>query len=349
MFRFWSRGAKFWMGANDFKKLRVRAEAGPKRPVALCGTAFGFVHFLDFAGWPKNCGSRAEAGCSRPVASRAVRAKLPKSELYAQLAHAFGVARSRHLERVRHERAFQPGLRPWHEWPARRAALGARPRRRSCHRDVRSRRAGNGLVRWIDLANVDSVLALQTLDRAVRVGQGQFRLIGRLPRTEPRGCSLGVEDLLGDSHESRRHANDIDAAGARLSANCFHARELASARAKRSWEACRGAESLDRARRRARVRARAPRRDSSCLRRKSRHLRNHQHRAGPDLLGSHNTVQLPSPRDDDAETRREITAFVRTLPQRPARSRVELHATRNESALSSGSRRHHRLRQRLRR
>jgi hypothetical protein len=48
----------------------------------------------------------------------------------------------------------------------------------------------------VDLANVDSVLALQTLDRAERAARG-FRLIGRLPRTEPRGCSLGAEDLLG--------------------------------------------------------------------------------------------------------------------------------------------------------
>jgi hypothetical protein len=51
-----------------------------------------------------------------------------------------------------------------------------------------------GLVRWIDLANTDSVLALQTLDLAERTSRG-FRLIGRLPRTEPRGCSLSAEDL----------------------------------------------------------------------------------------------------------------------------------------------------------
>jgi hypothetical protein len=51
-----------------------------------------------------------------------------------------------------------------------------------------------GLVRWIDLANTDSVMALQTLDLAERTPHG-FRLIGRLPRTEPRGCSLSAEDL----------------------------------------------------------------------------------------------------------------------------------------------------------
>jgi hypothetical protein len=51
-----------------------------------------------------------------------------------------------------------------------------------------------GLVRWIDLANTDSVLAVQTLDLAERTPQG-FRLIGRMARTEPRGCSLSAEDI----------------------------------------------------------------------------------------------------------------------------------------------------------
>ncbi len=49
-----------------------------------------------------------------------------------------------------------------------------------------------GLVRWIDLANVDSVLAIQTLDQAVREEDG-FYLIGRLSQAEPRGCSLTAE------------------------------------------------------------------------------------------------------------------------------------------------------------
>ena len=52
-----------------------------------------------------------------------------------------------------------------------------------------------GLVRWVDLANTDSVPAVQTLDVAERREVG-FRLVGRLARTEPRGCSLGAEDLV---------------------------------------------------------------------------------------------------------------------------------------------------------
>lgn len=46
-----------------------------------------------------------------------------------------------------------------------------------------------GLVRMFDLANVRSVLAIQTEDLAIRRGTG-FELIGRAAQAEPRGCSL---------------------------------------------------------------------------------------------------------------------------------------------------------------
>jgi hypothetical protein len=46
-----------------------------------------------------------------------------------------------------------------------------------------------GLLRVFDLANVYSVLAVQTEDLAVRQGDG-FELIGRAQSAEPRGCSL---------------------------------------------------------------------------------------------------------------------------------------------------------------
>jgi len=46
-----------------------------------------------------------------------------------------------------------------------------------------------GLIRVFDLANVWSVLAIQTEDLGVRRGDG-FELIGRAERSEPRGCSL---------------------------------------------------------------------------------------------------------------------------------------------------------------
>lgn len=46
-----------------------------------------------------------------------------------------------------------------------------------------------GLIRVFDLANVFSVMAIQTEDLAIRRGDG-FELLGRAVEAEPRGCSL---------------------------------------------------------------------------------------------------------------------------------------------------------------
>ena len=46
-----------------------------------------------------------------------------------------------------------------------------------------------GLIRVFDLANVFSVMAVQTEDLAVRRGDG-FELLGRAVAAESRGCSL---------------------------------------------------------------------------------------------------------------------------------------------------------------
>ena len=52
-----------------------------------------------------------------------------------------------------------------------------------------------GVVRCVDLANTDSVLAVQTHDWARRTKDG-FELIGRASMEELRGCSLLAEDLF---------------------------------------------------------------------------------------------------------------------------------------------------------
>jgi hypothetical protein len=46
-----------------------------------------------------------------------------------------------------------------------------------------------GLIRVFDLANVYSVMAIQTEDLGIRHGNG-FTLAGRAVLAEPRGCSL---------------------------------------------------------------------------------------------------------------------------------------------------------------
>jgi hypothetical protein len=196
MFGFWNRAAakhhgRFWMSAEDFEELRSLLTR-TRKPVALCGTAFGFVHFLD-----------SLAGCELPLPRgswlletggfKGRAREIPKPELYAQLARTFRVPdRAIWNEYGMSElssQAYAHGARGLHSTPPWARVLVVDP---ATGREVAPGR--EGLVRWIDLANVDSVLALQTLDRAQRTSNG-FRLIGRLSRTEPRGCSLGVEDL----------------------------------------------------------------------------------------------------------------------------------------------------------
>lgn len=55
--------------------------------------------------------------------------------------------------------------------------------------------AGEGVLRFVDLANVDSVLAIETLDLGAVEGD-RVRLRGRLEGAELRGCSLRAEDFL---------------------------------------------------------------------------------------------------------------------------------------------------------
>ena len=52
-----------------------------------------------------------------------------------------------------------------------------------------------GMLRFVDLANVDSVVAVQTMDLG-RVTDAGVELFGRAPSAMLRGCSLAVEDLL---------------------------------------------------------------------------------------------------------------------------------------------------------
>jgi len=55
-----------------------------------------------------------------------------------------------------------------------------------------------GIARIVDLANVDSAVAVQTADR-IRVLDHGFELLGRLPGATPRGCSIGIDEVLGES------------------------------------------------------------------------------------------------------------------------------------------------------
>jgi hypothetical protein len=202
MFGFWQKefGAKrgeFWAQENriDFARLRQtligQIKAG--QPIGMAGTAFSFVHLIDaWADLPPlrlPCGSwLLETGGFKGRGREVL-----KAELYEQLSRTFSLRDvdiyNEYGMSELSSQAYTRGSTGLHETPPWARVLVVDP---ASGREVRV--GQKGLVRWIDLANIDSVLALQTLDLAERTAQG-FRLIGRMARTEPRGCSLSAEDL----------------------------------------------------------------------------------------------------------------------------------------------------------
>ncbi|MEZ4214902.1 MAG: acyl-protein synthetase [Myxococcota bacterium] len=182
-----------------------------REPVALLGTAFAFVHWLDAragtAATPLPPGSRAmETGGFKGRAR-----EVPRDELHAAIAAALGLPRSHVVNQYgMTELGSQfydasladPGgpLRklgpPWARVRAIDPATGA---------DVAPGEVGVLVVH--DLANTGSVAAIETADlgrivaagsdaASARHGEG-FVVLGRSPGAEERGCSIAADAMLG--------------------------------------------------------------------------------------------------------------------------------------------------------
>jgi hypothetical protein len=167
--------------------------------VTLLGSAFNVVRLLDHLA-ANNLGLRLAEG-SRVMETGGYKGRsrsLPRAELHALITRHLGVppshiiceygmcelssqaydgkASSVECGISRAGRAFR--FPPW-----------ARAQIVSPETDREVREGETGLIRVFDLANVWSILAIQTGDLGVRCGEG-FELIGRADYAEPRGCSL---------------------------------------------------------------------------------------------------------------------------------------------------------------
>jgi hypothetical protein len=170
-------------------------------PVALCGTAFAFVHLLD---------ALAARGRSigLPVGSRALetggfkgRARVrPQGELYAEMKARLDIPAARIVNQYGMTELgsqFYDSVLAEPGAPRRKLAppwtrvlivdpLAGQP--------LPQGRTGAIVVH--DLANTGSVFAVQTADLGVARGDG-FEVIGREPGAEERGCSIALDELLG--------------------------------------------------------------------------------------------------------------------------------------------------------
>jgi Acyl-protein synthetase, LuxE. len=174
----------------------IADSAASKQPVFVLGTAFSFVHLIDHL-TEQNLRFELSAG-SRVMETGGYKGRsrvMPKTELHALISKKLGIPNENivceygmsELSSQAYEiRNPQSAIRnfqfpPW-----------ARVQVISPETGAEVNDGETGILRIFDLANVFSVMAIQTEDLAIRRGDG-FELLGRAERSEPRGCSLMVK------------------------------------------------------------------------------------------------------------------------------------------------------------
>jgi hypothetical protein len=190
-------GAGAWTLDLERTLAALREAQIAAQPVAMLGTASSFVHLLDHCRasrtpWRLAAGSRALETGGYKGRGRAV----PKAELRQMITRWLGIPESHilgeygmsELSSQAYDRILpEPGggfrFPPW-----------ARVRIISPETGREAGEGEAGMVRVFDLANVRSVLAVQTEDLAVRRRDG-FELMGRAAGTAARGCSLMLEEI----------------------------------------------------------------------------------------------------------------------------------------------------------
>jgi len=165
------------------------------RPVILLGTAFNFVHFLDLL---VETGRQFSLPCDSAVMEtggyKSQSRALPREELHGLIVGTLGVPASRIIcEYGMSELSSQAyavsaegelSARRVFRFPPWTKAQVINPE--TGHEVLEG---GTGLIRILDLANLYSVMAVQTEDLGIRRADG-FELLGRAVPAESRGCSL---------------------------------------------------------------------------------------------------------------------------------------------------------------
>lgn len=181
----------------------LRVAKDQEKPLGVLGTAFSFVQLLDHL-------AENQLVIRAPASSWALETggykgrsrALPRHQLHALITRQLGVPARRILsEYGMSELSSQAydlriGAEPQDASSLIRSFRFPPWARAQIISPENGREAGDGetgLIRILDLANVYSVMAIQTEDLGVRRGDG-FHLIGRAARAEPRGCSLMARD-----------------------------------------------------------------------------------------------------------------------------------------------------------
>jgi hypothetical protein len=205
--RFLQRSTDELVDPRDFAEACTAArDAG--NPVIVMGASFAFLHVLDALGGESLAlpeGSRIMHTGGFKGRTRAI----GQDELIFNIAKAFAVPENAVVGEYGmtelSSQLYEGTLRAARGLPtpsARHGMFVAPPWLRVVAVDAETLKPMSdgqvGILRFEDLANVDSALAIQTADRG-RCQGPVVELLGRLPGAPPRGCSLSVEELMRTS------------------------------------------------------------------------------------------------------------------------------------------------------
>ncbi len=164
-----------------------------KRPIALLGTALAFLNVFERLG-PMRPLRRAGSFAMETGGYKGSGRDVPKAELYAMFGKYLDLAPDRVLNEYGmtelSSQFYTRGLGGVHESGPWIRALVIDP---EAGREVAV--GEMGVLRIFDLANLGSVLGIETQDIAIRRARG-FELIGRAPGALPRGCSRAADERM---------------------------------------------------------------------------------------------------------------------------------------------------------
>jgi len=179
----------------------LRAAQAVGEPVCLLGTTFGFIHWLDT--FPNDQFRLAPGSRLMDTGGTKVRVRdLAPAELYAGYERALGIP----ADHLVNEYGMTELSSQYYDVALRSGSGLSHPRPKAGPPWLRTRVVDPetlrpvpdgevGLLLHFDLANLDSVLAVQTEDLGRLTPKG-LQLLGRATGAEARGCSLVVEELM---------------------------------------------------------------------------------------------------------------------------------------------------------
>ena len=182
--------------------MRCAGRNPPGEPVCILGTAFALVHWLDAL---REAGTRFRL----PAGSRLMDTggfkgrsrEVTREELYGAVEDRLGIPPAwcvNEYGMTEMSSQFYDGVAGAAPAPADRLHAGP-PWVRTQATDPETLRplphGEVGVLRHFDLANLSSVMAIQTADLGITSPDG-FRVLGRARGAEARGCSLAMDDLL---------------------------------------------------------------------------------------------------------------------------------------------------------